>query len=127
MVWALALLVAAGCGTPDAAPKPVTVPTITTSPQVRTSVPEINTISVQPSPTSEETVDATTEPPPVETTQPPAPVEPAPPVETTEPVQGPFVIQGAPCEDEGALGLTRRGKPMVCSGNGRGRLRWEPL
>jgi hypothetical protein len=132
----LVLLVAAGCGTPDAAPKPPpsipTISTSSTSAQVSpTPVPSNNAITVKPlaepvpveAPVVEEPVVETTTEAPV---PPPEPPPPPPPVETTDPpVDGPFVLQGTACPVEGAVAVNRRLQPMVCTAEDK--LRWQPL
>jgi len=134
----VALLVAAACGTPDAAPKPSpsipTISAVTTSAQVSsTPVPSNDAITVRPpaDPTTEEApVEVTTEAPaPVPPPQPeqPEPPAPPPPAETTDPVEGPFVLQGTPCPQVGAIAVNRRLKPMVCTAADGDEPRWQPL
>ena len=134
----VALLLAAGCGTPDAAPKPSpsipTISAVTTSAQVSsTPVPTNNAITVRPTadPTTEEEtpVEVTSEaPPPAPPPEPEPPAPPPPPTEeTTDPADPPFVLQGTPCPQVGAIAVNRRLKPMVCTAADGDKPRWQPL
>jgi hypothetical protein len=46
---------------------------------------------------------------------------------TQRPQQGLLVHEGAPCQPEGAIGLSYRGEPLVCrkDADRNNRLRWQ--
>jgi hypothetical protein len=132
----IVLLIATSCGNPDAAPSPVPAPTTSASSSTSSvTLPVNNDITVRATTTT------TPPPPPPEpvttkpevTTQVVPPVQPPPPpVQTTKqtppwetPRRGLFAEPGAPCESQGAFALSRRGKPMVCSPDGHGKLHWQ--
>jgi type IV secretory pathway VirB10-like protein len=129
------LFVVVACSTPDAAPKPAptipTIPTSSTSAQVSsTQVPSNNAITVRPAATPEPVAQTTTETPPP--APPPPPSSPPPVEETTEPTtaqrpERPFAQHGTECPVEGAIAVNRRLKPMVCTAEGSGKLRWQPI
>ncbi|MCE7011854.1 hypothetical protein LWC34_54935 [Kibdelosporangium philippinense] len=64
----------------------------------------------------------TTTPPPTKKTVTPTPTEPTITIPTLPGI--PFVREGARCDQEGAVGISRSGDPLVCM-NSRGGLRWR--
>lgn len=123
----LAVLLGACGGKPQAAPTPVSIPSISTS-RTPASLPAIASISVRPTTTTVAPVEVTTEPPPPPpppAEEPPVQTQPAPPpVEPTEPDELEVALHGFPCHDEGATAVDPAGRPLVCEKGRRGRLSW---
>ncbi|MFI9382980.1 hypothetical protein [Kutzneria sp. NPDC052558] len=113
------------------AQQPGAQPVVATITTTATTIGTTTTSSTAPTTTS--TTTTTTEapaPPPATHQPPPATHQPAPPPPTEAPAPPPsepvYVTPGAFCSTEGATGVTKTGKPMVCSRTATdSRLRWR--
>ncbi|WP_285750335.1 hypothetical protein [Lentzea sp. NBRC 105346] len=112
-------------GADTASPASASVVPSTRPSQVSLAPPAVAEISVK-------TTTTTSLPPTTTTTTSvakPPPQQVRPPVQPTTvsetPDRGLFVVEGAPCKPEGAIGVSPRGEPLVCRKNdSTNRLRW---
>ncbi|MBA8929653.1 hypothetical protein BC739_006871 [Kutzneria viridogrisea] len=106
---------------PVTTPQELVAPVLTTTTTPAPTTTTVTTTSVTTKVVTTTTT-TTTQAPPPPSNDPPTYQPPQQP--TTEPPSGQLgVTSGAFCSLEGALGVTKAGKPMVCKGPGQ--LRWR--